>query len=310
MKKNFVIGVDIGGTRVRMGCVDATYRLQNTRMAFCSTLFGTENTVGAVCDVLKNYIRDFKGKSDILGISIGVPSTLSRDRKTIISTPNIPGLDNIRLGEIVEKELGLSTILERDVNFLLYNDIERLKLDTSGTVIGCYVGTGFGNAVMVEGNLLIGKNGTACELGHIPVPGNAERCSCGNFGCVETIASGRKLSELRDAYLPGAEMCEMFLKHYPTCGFLRDFIDYLSIPVATEINIFDPDYVILGGGVLAMPGFPTGDFENSIRRHVRKPAPEKELEIVYASDDIYNGVRGAGIYGFKKLMARTKKEEE
>lgn len=96
-------------------------------------------------------------------------------------------------------------------------------------------------------------------------PGSAERCSCGNIGCVETIASGRKLIGLRDEHLPGTEMCELFLKYYPGCGFLRDFVDYLSVPVATEINIFDPDYVIMGGGVLAMPGFPTADFEANVR---------------------------------------------
>lgn len=75
---------------------------------------------------------------------------------------------------------------------------------------------------------------------------------------------------------------------------MRDFVDYLSVPVATEINIFDPDYVIMGGGVLAMPGFPTADFEANVRRHTRKPSPEKELEILYAADDLYNGVRGGG----------------
>ena len=309
MKKKIVVGVDIGGTRMRMGCVDATYRLENTQMAFCDTLFGTESTAQVICGILGSYLGELGGDVEVLGVSIGAPSTLSRDRQTILSTPNIPGLNDIRLGEIIKRELGLSTVLERDVNFLLYNDIDRLKLDTRGTIVGCDVGTGFGNAVMMGGELLIGKNGTACELGHIPVPGSAERCSCGNIGCVETIASGRKLIGLRDEHLPGTEMYELFLKYYPGCGFLRDFVDYLSVPVATEINIFDPDYVIMGGGVLAMPGFPTADFEANVRRHTRKPSPEKELEILYAADDLYNGVRGAGIYGFKKLAARPEKRE-
>ena len=112
MKKKIVVGVDIGGTRMRMGCVDAAYRLENTQMAFCDTLFGTESTAQVICGILGSYLGELGGDVEVLGVSIGAPSTLSRDRQTILSTPNIPGLNDIRLGEIIKRELGLSSVLE------------------------------------------------------------------------------------------------------------------------------------------------------------------------------------------------------
>jgi allose kinase len=82
---------------------------------------------------------------------------------------------------------------------------------------------------------------------------------------------------------------------------IREQVEYLSIPIATEINIFDPHYIILGGGILQMEGFPKILLEKFILKHTRKPYPAKGLSILYSLTEQENGIIGAGIYGFHML---------
>lgn len=82
---------------------------------------------------------------------------------------------------------------------------------------------------------------------------------------------------------------------------LLEYIDWLSIPIATEINIFDPDYIVLGGGVLQMEAFPQKLLEKRILEHTRKPYPAANLSVLYSSPHQENGVIGAGIYALRRL---------
>ena len=77
----------------------------------------------------------------------------------------------------------------------------------------------------------------------------------------------------------------------------------MAAAVATEINILDPEYVVLGGGLLAMDGFPAQYFENKIRAFSRKPFPEENLRLIYSRQNQENGIIGAGIYGWQELKA-------
>jgi allose kinase len=82
---------------------------------------------------------------------------------------------------------------------------------------------------------------------------------------------------------------------------LEQFIDYLSIPIATEITLLDPECIILGGGVIHMEGFPRKMLEDHIYTRVRKPFPANNMSIFYSHQTQENGVIGAGIYGFRRL---------
>ena len=83
----------------------------------------------------------------------------------------------------LRKALGLPVYIEKDVNLLLLYDIHHLHLDPSKSILGFYVGTGFGNALYLNGDFYTGKNGATGELGHIPLYGLDKRCNCGNLGC-------------------------------------------------------------------------------------------------------------------------------
>jgi allose kinase len=167
-------------------------------------------------------------------------------------------------------------------------------------ILGFYIGTGLGNAIYINNEILLGKHGVAGELGHIPILGNKKKCSCGNEGCIEAITAGRYLEELCQTRFAGTPIQDIYINHADTPE-IREQVEYLSIPIATEINIFDPHYIILGGGILQMEGFPKDMLEEFIIKHSRKPYPAEGLSILYALTEQENGIIGAGIYGFHML---------
>ena len=102
---------------------------------------------------------------------------------------------------------------------------------------------------------------------------------------------------------------DVLFETYGDHPLLRQFVRALAIPVATEINIFDPHYVLLGGGVLQMKDFPKKAFESAIIEYSRKPYPACNVEFIYPLETRENGVIGAGIFGFEHLAAQAAGEE-
>lgn len=99
-----------------------------------------------------------------------------------------------------------------DVVFLFAHDISALALNTRGTIIGVYFGTGIGNAIFMNGSFYSGKNGVAGELGHVPMKGGLRRCGCHKIGCLETEASGRRLAHEYAGVLGGATLAAARLR--------------------------------------------------------------------------------------------------
>lgn len=96
------------------------------------------------------------------------------------------------------------------------------------------------------------------------------------------------------------------LPQAPEDPVLREYVERLAVPVAAEINLFDPDYVVLGGGVLQMQGFPMDLLQECIRRHTRKPLPYEELKLVRSMASQESGVIGAGMYAFSRMRKEKK----
>lgn len=302
MNNNGVLGLDIGGTNIRAGLVDRQFRLHGFEMDSSAQLFeGGTGEIDALASFVYEYsIRHLSGRLPA-AVSIGFPSTLNKDRTVLLSTPNLPGFDDLHVVENLGAKLGIPVYINRDVNLLMINDMHVHDLDDADIVIGCYIGTGLGNAISIRGEILSGKNGVAGELGHVPIFGGTRTCGCGNIGCMETIASGRYLEELARKHFPGEAISEVFTNHSDS-AVIKDYIEGLSVPVAMEVNLFDPDCVILGGGVLQMKDFPINSLLEAIGRHTRKPLPYNNLKIIISSQNQESGVIGAGMYAYSEMQ--------
>ncbi len=300
MKENgLIIGLDIGGTNVRIGMVNKSKVVEEFEIIKSKEIFHDKPIENLSC-FIEDYRRR-KGKNkNILAVSLGFPSTIDRTRKIVLSTPNLTGMNNLNVVEELQESLELPIFLERDVNLLIQYDMYMNKIHPESTVLGFYIGTGLGNAIVIKGRIYNGKNGCAGELGHIPIMNNTIPCGCGNKGCMELFSSGKYLQIIREEFFPETSLDKIFVKHSQDPKIV-EYVEYLSIPIATEISILDPDYVILGGGVLQMEGFPFHKLESNILSHTRKPFPADNLAFHYARAHQENGVIGAGIYGFSCL---------
>ena len=295
------IGIDIGGTNFRIGTVDENDEIQNFEKN-SSRIFDNGNVVETMADAIKSYMARYGVTENVCAVGVGIPSMVSKDKRTIISTPNLKGFDNLRFADALEEKLSLPVYLDRDVNFLLQNDISRLKLDRSKTILGFYVGTGFGNALYIDGKFYAGKNGAAGELGHIPLLDVEEKCTCGNIGCSEVRCSGKYLEVLAAKYFPETAIRNVFKEH-PNHPILLKYVEDLAVPIATEINILDPDYAVLAGGVLYMAGFPKDVLVKAIHEKTRKPYPESKLDLRFSEHDQQRGVYGSGEFARMQFSA-------
>lgn len=300
---DYTIGIDIGGTNFRIGMVKENGEIENFEKN-SSRIFDKGNVVDILYTQINEYMRRYETAGKLKAVAIGLPSMVSKDKKTVISTPNLKGFDNIQFGDTLTEKLKIPVYLDRDVNYLLQNDITKLDIPSDGTILGFYVGTGFGNSIYLNGGFYCGKNGAAGELGHIPLIDIEERCTCGNIGCSEVRCSGKYLELITEKYFPETIIRDVFHEHGDDPRIIK-FVRDLAIPIATEVNILDPDYIIIAGGVVYMKDFPKNILVDAIHFYARKPYPEKNLKILFSEHNQQSGVYGSGDFAWHKLKQQS-----
>lgn len=303
--KDLIIGIDIGGTHLRIGAVDscgAVYCFEKHQSSEVSAENGSAHRLIAL---IRNFLSQNELTLRAAALALGFPSTVSRDKRTVYSSPNLPlggadGLDGQDVVALLEQALDLPVFLDKDTIFLLQYDLTRLQLKDKGCTLGIYYGTGIGNAIYMDGKFLTGKHGVACELGHIPFFGSKNICGCGSRACAETHAAGYVLRNLWKEYYASEPFSELFLRH-SSDDRIKALIEAMAIPFATELNLFDPDQVIVGGGVVEMAGFPFETLLENVREFVRKPFPADDYSLIRASSAAETGVVGAAYYAMERL---------
>ena len=291
MADKTIIGIDIGGTNFRIGAVSA----DNTVSSFYKIPVGQVFHTADPLDDLVNYLLDYSRGMLVKAAAIGFPATLDRERQTVLQAPNIPFMERLPVVQRLTQALGFPVFIERDVTMAMHYDLARYQLPNRGIIVGIYFGTGIGNAIFIDGVPLTGKNGVAGELGHIPADGSGLPCGCGNTGCIENLAGGKYLARLCREVYPGTPIGRLFAEHGGE-PLMRQFVDRMSMAVATEINILDPDYVLIGGGVPNMDGFPRKLLLERVLFHTRTPSPAQNLEIIFTGDGEAKCVIGAARY--------------
>lgn len=300
--ERYVLGMDIGGTNIRAAMQEEKGETAHFVKVPRDSVLTGERSMKALAGFIRDYAGKYAGGRLPEAVAIGFPATMDASRRKVLQAPNIPGLDGIAVADELERLLCVPVHLEKDVNLLFYSDMADLGLPSQGVGIGVYVGTGIGNAIFFNGEPLPGKNGVSGELGHLPRARSREKCGCGNLGCSECYASGWRLVQLRDQYFLGTEFSQLFTR-YGAVPELAEYVDEIACTIAAEVNILDPDYVVLGGGVLNMEGFPLEALKTNIYRHARKPYPAQSLEFYQSKDAAENGVQGALALGWKKVLA-------
>lgn len=315
-----MIGLDIGGTTVKIGFIDEQGGILERWEIPTNTKNQGISIVNDISDAITNKLATLElDKHSIIGIGVGAPGFIDVSTGFVYEAVNI-GWKNFDLGGQLKEKLGLPVFISNDANVAVLGENWKGAGRQARNLIAVTLGTGVGGGVIANGEILDGVNGTAGEIGHITVEPNGYQCNCGRYGCLETIASATgivrqamdRISEYptgdlaiyykkrgnlttRDIFElagKGNEQCEQIL--YRTA-------DVLGFVIANMGLIINPSKILIGGGV-SKAGEPllhmiSNAFESYALPRVRKVC---EMKIAQLGNDA--GIIGAAFLVKQKLQ--------
>jgi glucokinase len=201
---NFAIGVDLGGTNLRIAAVDEQGRLMEKVTLGTKTVLGRDQVLNDMCEVIRHVFEKYKSSGDLTGVGIGVPGIIDIQTGMVRESPNLPGWSDYPVRNEIEKRLGAPVILENDANVAAFGE----KWLGAGRHIGdmamLTLGTGVGGGLVLDGKIWHGMTGMAGEFGHMTVDPEGQQCGCGNRGCLEQYASATAIVRMaREAIASG-----------------------------------------------------------------------------------------------------------
>ena len=185
----YSIGVDLGGTNLRIAAVDSEGKLLDKLTTGAEVQRGRDFVIGEMCEAIQSLTVKHRATGQLAGIGIGVPGFIDMETGTVMRSPNLPDWINFPVREQIERKLSTKVILENDANSAAMGE-KWLGAGRNTEDMAMYtLGTGVGGGLVLNGHLWHGMNGMAGELGHFNVEPEGHPCGCGSRGCLEQYAS-------------------------------------------------------------------------------------------------------------------------
>ncbi|HGD9449163.1 TPA: ROK family glucokinase [Streptococcus agalactiae] len=272
-----LLGIDLGGTTIKFGILTLEGEVQEKWAIETNTLENGRHIASDIVESLKHRLSLYGlTKDDFLGIGMGSPGAVDRTSKTVTGAFNLNWADTQEVGSVIEKEVGIPFFIDNDANVAALGERWVGAGANNPDVVFVTLGTGVGGGVIADGNLIHGVAGAGGEIGHMIVdPENGFTCTCGNKGCLETVASAtgvvrvaRQLAEqyegssaIKAAIDNGDTVTskDIFIAAEDGDKFANSVVErvsrYLGLAAANISNILNPDSVVIGGGVSAAGEF-------------------------------------------------------
>lgn len=262
--KNYVVGVDLGGTKISCALSDLEGRVVAQTTIPTLAHEGDNPVLGRIIKSIEMVLEEGKvATNDVAAIGIGSPGPLDAKKGIIVTTPNLP-FKNFQLVKPIEEKFSIPTYLDNDANVAAIAEFMFGAGKGTENMVYITVSTGVGGGAILNGKIYRGSTTNALEVGHTTVFPGGPRCGCGNLGCLEATSSGTAIG--RRANEAVNSKVETSLRDYETVTsyevfkeaekgdavskkILDEAFNYLGIGVANIIASFDPDKVIIGGGV-------------------------------------------------------------
>lgn len=317
MNEAETIGVDLGGTKIQVGVLAGVETLWESR----ETSRGQDQD-----ELVELLVREVNAaraaRPDAAAVGLGIPATINQERGVAIAAVNLPLLD-LPVRDVVSERVGLPVFLDNDGNVAALAEYRYGAARGKSTMVMLTIGTGIGGGLILGGEIFRGATGAGAELGHVVIQADGPPCqgNCPNHGCVEALASGTALgregraaaesapdSALGKLHAEGAEIdglavTEAALGGDETAIGVFDLIgSRLGVACASFANIFEPEAIVVGGGVIK-----AGDLLlNPAREEVRTRAldPMNQTPILEATLGNDAGMIGAA------ALARTELEKQ
>ena len=287
----YVVGIDIGGTNIVAGTVaeDGSELLGLVSEPTFSEQ-GADAVLTRIVKLTRASMAAARGK-EIAGVGIGSPGPLDTKTGVVLLTPNL-GWTNFPLRDRLTQALGLPAALDNDANCAVFGEWWRGAARGADYVVGLTIGTGIGGGIVLGGQVYRGASDIAGEIGHMTIDSTGRLCKCGNYGCLEAYASGPAIAARAvEGIRPGADTS---LPKYVNGDLskitaqvvyeaahdgdeyarevVKDTAKFLGAGVASIINIFNPEVVVICGGVTLAGEKLFAPLRGEVKRRAFKPA--------------------------------------
>lgn len=276
-----VEGIDIGGTKINF------ILLEGKRIIKSWKILTPKNR--------KVLIRALKQNTPqgVRKIGIGVPGPLNKKGDLVLNPPNLKALRNCPLAKIVEKETGVKTRMENDANCFAFGEALIGAGRGAETVFGITLGTGVGGGIVIGKKLYRGAFGAAGEVGHTTIKFDGPRCSCRALGCLEEYCSERFFLKKGGSPKEFFGQAEKGVKK--AIEIYREYGRFLGVGLANVINLFNPEVIVIGGGIANAYKFFANEMKKEIGKRVISPVSKKNVRMKKAVFGDFGGAVGAAL---------------
>src|SRR4051794_20266687 len=264
----FAIGVDLGGTNLRIAAVDDAGKTLERISTSSEVSRRRDLVLDEMCNAIDEIIARLRGAGDLAGIGIGVPGIIEMQTGMLRESPNLPGWHNYPVRDEIQDRLRTTVVLENDANAAAMG--EKWLGAAAGVDDMCMftLGTGVGGGVVMQGHIWHGMTGMAGELGHINVEPEGYPCKCGSRGCLEQYASATAIKRMAQEAIAAGTAPKMAYALKEDVEFNSKMIFDLAMQgdagarrifervgkalgtvIADMVNIFNFPMYVIGGGV-------------------------------------------------------------
>lgn len=311
--KKYKIGVDVGGTNVKIALVDKKGNIVYSNTVPTMAEMGYEYTISNIKQAILDLMKETKTSKEVIeGIGFGFPGQVDCDRGIVRLAPNIPGWVDVPIASIIEEEFGITTKIDNDVRCAALGELNFGAGKGCQNLICITVGTGIGSGLVVNGKLVRGANNAAGEIGHIKLKmQGGPICGCGDTGCMEAFASGPAIVAMAEEYIMGGKSTKfrelanpditpyvvaeaakqgdaVAKRIYETIG------EYIGIGMSGVVNLLNPEKIVIGGGVADAGALLLDPIKRTLKQR-SMPIQAESVEVVPAELGNTAGVIGASL---------------
>lgn len=318
----YVVGIDLGGTKILAGVVAADQRILGRSKRPTPAREGGNAIFRTILECVDEALAAARlARSDIAAVGVGSPGPLNPDTGVILFSANL-NVRDFSLGPDLSSILQRPVLVQNDVRVGGYGEFRLGAGRGHRNLIAAFVGTGIGGCLILDGKVVSGATGNAGEIGHIIVKAGGPRCGCGSRGCMEALASktaiarrigkavrkglptvlGERVTK-KSGRLKSGELADAVAASDPVA--LREVhraAHYLGLGLGSLVNVFGPELVIIGGGVAGALGGPFIDLIRASARHQILIDPDKKIRFVQAALGDDAGILGAGLLAREKFV--------
>jgi glucokinase len=313
-----VLAIDLGGTKIMAALI--SHQGQVVAKEYHPTLAGEgpQSVINRILSAIDHLLKVSNiDLSQLHSISIAAAGAVDVDRGLVTSSPNLPGWHNVPLRDMLNRKYKVKTFLINDASAGALGEHHFGAGRGVSNLIYLTVSTGIGGGIIINGRLYSGPSGSAGEIGHMTIDVNGPRCSCGNIGCLEVLASGtaiareaiKRISQGEESSLSQmaggkienitAELVGVVARGGD--GLAAEVISkaatYLGVGMVNLVNIFNPEMIIVGGGVAKIGELLLEPARQVVRERAFK-LPAEAVCIVPAQLGEDAGVLGAAVFAY------------